>query len=78
MGLKITYIKRNIGNYLPNATRCNTWTDIKASHINKDHRVVLNYKDIYGLLIIVAVGLSGSSIIFITEVVMHRITKRQK
>ena len=78
MGLKITYIKRNIGNYLPNATRCNTWTDIKASHRNKDHRVVLNYKDIYGLLIIVAVGLSGSSIIFITEVVMHRITKRQK
>ena len=70
--------KRLLENHVPNATKCNTWGDVKASHRNKDHLVVLNYDDIYGLLIILAVGLSGSSIIFIAEVVMLEIMKCKK
>ena len=78
MGLKFTDYFRNIGHYVPNATKCDSWTGVKASHRNKGHLVVLNYDDIYGLLIILAVGLSSSSIIFISEVVVHKILKRQK
>ena len=78
MGLKFADYVRNMGEYVPNATKCDSWTDVKASHRNKDHLVVLNYDDIYGLLIILAVGLSGSSIIFIAEVVMVEIMKRKK
>ena len=78
MGLKFADYTRNMGEYVPNATKCDTWTDVKASHKNKDHLVVLNYDDIYGLLIILAVGLPGSLIIFIAELVMHKMMKRQK
>ena len=73
MGLKFTDIERNLGNYLPNASRCGTWGDVKASHKNKDHYMVLNYDDIYGLLIILAVGLFATLIIFIAEIVMKRL-----
>ena len=72
MGLKFTDMKRDLGNYLPNATRCNSWTDVKASHRNKDHLVVLHFDDIYGLIIVLAVGLSLSSLIFLLEAVMHK------
>ena len=75
MGLKFTDIKRNFGNYLPNSTKCNTWGDVKASHRNKSNLVVLNYDDIYGLLIILTVGLSGSSFIFIAELLINKIAK---
>ena len=78
MGLKFADYTRNMGEYVPNATKCDTWTDVKASHRKKDHLVVLNYDDIYGLLIILAVGLPGSLIIFIAELVMHKMMKRQK
>ena len=78
MGLKFADYTRNLGEYVPNATKCDSWTDVKASQRNKDHLVVLNYDDIYGLLIILAVGLSGSSIIFTAEVVMLEIMKRKK
>ena len=78
MGLKFTDFQRNIGHYIPNATQCNTWTDVKASHRNKDNLVILNYDDIYGLLIVLALGVSSSCIIFIAEVVINMTMKCQK
>ena len=70
--------ERVLEKHLPNATKCSSWIDVRATHRNKDHLVVINYDDIYGILIILAVGLSGSSIIFIIEVVVGEIKKRQK
>ena len=58
---------------LPNATKCGSWTHVKATHRNKDRLVVINYDDIYGMLIILAVGLSGSLVIFAGEIVVHGI-----
>ena len=78
MGLKFADYAKNMGEYVPNATKCETWTEVKASHRNKDDLVVLNYDDTYGLLIILAVGLSGSLIIFIAELVMHKMIKWPK
>ena len=77
MGLKFTDYARNIEEYVQNATKCDKWTDVKASHKNKDHIVVLNYDDIYGLLIILAIGLTGSLIIFIAEYIMNKMMNRQ-
>ena len=75
MGLKFTDYNRNIGHYFPNFTACDTWRKVKASHKNKNIRV-LRHEDLYGMTIILAVGLGISSFIFIMELTTHKIKNR--
>ena len=67
--------ERVLEKHLPNATKCGSWTHVKATHRNKDRLVVINYDDIYGMLIILAVGLSGSLVIFAGEIAVQKIMK---
>ena len=73
MGLKFTDYGRNIGHYIPNATKCDTWNDVEISHRTKSPLVVLNYDDIYGLLIIFGAGIIGSFATLGVEVLVHNI-----
>ena len=78
MGLKFADYARNMGEYVPNATKCNTWTEVKASHRNRSQLVALKFDDIYGVLIILAAGLTSSLIIFVAEVIVSKIIKCKK
>ena len=54
-------------NNMPNATKCSTIKDIYQSHVND--LVILEVGDIYGMLIILALGLGVSLVSFMFEIV---------
>ena len=60
---------------IPNTTKCKTWTDVKRSHMAQEHNVVVTLDAIYGLLLILAVGLSGS-MVFLSLEHLVKILKR--
>lgn len=45
--------------YIPNATKCMTWQDVKASHAN-DTVLAISIDKIYGLMSLLALGLAGA------------------
>ena len=56
-------------NNLPNATKCRTINDVHKSHIEQNHTVTVEVNDIYGMLILLGLGVGGSLITFIAEVI---------
>ena len=52
---------------LPNSTRCSTWNDVEQSHTMEDPRVVVQLEDIYGMMILLAVGLNGAVVVLMME-----------
>ena len=61
---------------LPNATKCSTWNDVEQSHTMEDPRVVVQLEDIYGMMILLAVGLSGA-VMVITMELLNKILIRK-
>ena len=57
----------DIEDYLPNSTKCMTWQDVKASHEKDNPQVVVRLDDIYGMVIILALGLGGAVVAFTVE-----------
>ena len=55
-------------NHMPNATKCNTIKDIYQSHV--DDLVILEVSDIYGMLILLALGLGGALVLFSSEIMI--------
>ena len=49
----------NIDGAFPNFTKCSTWKDIKESH-SSDKLVELRLHDVYGMLILLSIGLLAS------------------
>lgn len=54
-------------NYMPNATKCSTFNDIKNSHQGKNQTIIVEINDIYGMLILLGLGIGGAMIIFSLE-----------
>ena len=52
---------------LPNSTKCSTWNEVEQSHTMEDPRVVVQLEDIYGMMILLAVGLSGAVVVLTME-----------
>ena len=50
VGLKYTDPEKSVGEFLPNATKCDTWNDVKASHLSRNHKVVVSLDDVKGWL----------------------------
>ena len=52
-----------------NATKCGTWQDIEASHMTASGRseVVVRLDNTYGILSLLAIGLSGAVTILLAE-----------
>ena len=61
---------------LPNATKCSTWNDVEQSHTIEDPRVVVQLEDIYGMIILLAVGLSGA-VVGLTMELLNKILIRK-
>ena len=63
MGLMDSILK----NALPNATKCSTVYDIQASHMAADRRVVIEFEDIYGVLLVPSFGMGLALMTMIAE-----------
>ena len=64
--LGLEFSQDGIEDYLPNATKCLTWQDVKASHEN-DATLVITIENIYGILILLTLGLGGAMMALIAE-----------
>ena len=56
----------NVDGAFQNATKCSTWQDIKESHAS-DNLVELLLHDVYGMLILLSIGLNGSVLGLLVE-----------
>ena len=57
----------DIDEYIPNSTKCMTWQDVKASHEKDNPQVVVGLDDIYGMAILLALGLGGALVALTVE-----------
>ena len=57
---------------MPNATECATNADVQRSHMVQDAGVVLKLDNIYGMIVLLGLGLVGSTITFIAEVIKRK------
>ena len=73
MGLEFS--QNGIDDYIPNATKCMTWQDVKASH-ETNTTLVITIKDIYGIMILLALGLGGAMVALLIECSAKAITLR--
>ena len=66
MGLiKMSYLK-----HLPNATECNTIADVYKTHNQKNRTVRVELNDIYGMLILLGLGVGVALITFTAEIIL--------
>ena len=54
-----------------NATKCETWEDIQASHSASGRDVVVMLDDTYGIWSLLAIGLSASVVIALVEALLQ-------
>ena len=66
-------IQNEIQKMVPNATHCLTWSAVQASHTRKGQDVIFKLEDIYGTLILLAIGMGGSILVLISEFAVHKI-----
>ena len=59
--------------FIPYASKCLTHADVQKSHIGDGVKVVLKLENIYGLIILLALGLGGSVISMIIEITNHKL-----
>ena len=57
-------------NHLPNATKCITIGDVHKSHTEKNNTVTVEVNDIYGMLVLLGLGVGGALITFIAEIAL--------
>lgn len=55
-------------NNLPNATKCNNINDVHESLMENNYTVTVELNDIYGMLILLGLGVVGALITFIAEI----------
>ena len=60
-------IEKDILKYVPNATQCLTWDAVQESHDAKRHKIVFALDNIYGMLILLAIGLGGALLVSMIE-----------
>ena len=57
---------------MPNATECATNADVQRSHMAQDMKVVLKLENIYGMIVLLGLGLVGGAITFMAEIVKKK------
>ena len=57
---------------VPNSTKCATWQDIKTSHLTKDPKTVLQLEDIFGMVVLLMIGINLAILTFFAERAMIR------
>ena len=57
--------------YVPFASKCLTHADVQKSHIGKDNKVVFKLENIYGMIILLTLGLGGGMLTIIAEKIIQ-------
>ena len=67
LGKEMGLIDKSYYNHLPNATKCKTISDVYNSHAERNHEVVVELNDIYGMMGLLGLGVGWSLATFIAE-----------
>ena len=61
-------------NYLyPHAKKCVTRADVEKSHFGRDQQVVFKMDNIYGMIVLMAIGLGGATFIAVVELIVYKV-----
>ena len=60
-------LNKSFLNSLPNATACKNSNDIYESHVGNNQRVIVQLNDIYGMLVLLGLGVGGALMTFPAE-----------
>ena len=71
-------IQNEITKNLPNATQCLTWSLVQASHMKKGQNVVYRIEHIYGMIILLAIGLSAAMLVLFGELTFYKAIHQKK
>ena len=63
---------------LPNATKCLSHADVERSHFGKDEKVVFKMDNIYGMIILLSLGLCVSTLIAMVELIAYKAGNRRE
>ena len=58
---------------IPYTAKCLTHADVQKSHIGKDNKVVFKLENIYGMIILLALGLGGGVLTLIAEIFINKV-----
>ena len=67
-------IEKSYNNHMPNATKCKTISDVYNSHAESNHEVVVELNDIYGMMVLLGLGVGWSLATFIAEAALKYFT----
>ena len=62
-------IEKTYYDNLPNATTCNTIGDVFKTHADKNQELIMELKFIYGMLVLLGIGVVVAAITFLIEVI---------
>ena len=68
MGFMDSLFDKNVAN----STKCTTWKQVQESHTISNEDIGMRWKDLRGMLIALASGLSAALFMFMTEKLGHR------
>ena len=74
--MDLEFSQEGIEKYIPNSTKCLNWQDVRASHDMSDATPVIAMGDIYGKMILLALGLGGALVVLLMECVSKTMAKR--
>ena len=71
-------IQNEINKNLPNATQCLTWSLVQASHMKKGQNVIYKIEHIYGMIILLAIGLGAAMLVLFGELIFYKASHQMK
>ena len=74
LAVEMGLIEFNLNRAVPNSTKCNTWTDIQASHKPENRTLAVKFEDVYGVMVLLAIGFGGASLLALAEKVICAVT----
>ena len=70
-------INHEIQKHISNATKCRTWNAVQESHIGNGEIAAFKIENIFGMMILLALGLGASLIIAIVETIYHKMSVKK-
>ena len=74
---QLDIINLAIQKHIPNATKCSTWSAVHESHWGKGELAEFKVENIFGIMILLAIGLGGSLIIAVLECIYSDISVKK-
>ena len=69
-------IAEKMKEHLPNATQCVSHADVQRSHFGKGQKVVFKIGNIYGMIILLSIGLGVATSIAMAELTVYKVSTR--